>query len=201
MMISDGTIHRYMDQGYIKVEPMPDDNAFQPASLELTLGDRFAFPTEFDIYRPSVRLINDADHLQKWTAKEFAERTWTDICIGPAEFMLGHTFETITIPNDVVAQVNGKSSLARLGLQVHSTAGFIDPGFRGQITLELKNLSKQPIWLKAGQRIAQLAFFLTNRPVDRPYGHPDLGSHYQDQVGPTRTRDRNGYEEVTLPGL
>lgn len=201
MQLSDATIRRYLKQGYIKVTPTPEDSAIQSASLELTLGNRFAFPWEpddEDSYR-NVK-VNETTY-DAITEKQFTERTWTDICIAPNEFMLGHTAETVAIPNDICAQVTGKSTLGRLGLLVHSTAGFIDPGFSGQITLELKNMTKMPIWLRAGQRIAQLVFTLTDRTVERPYGHSGLNSHYQNQVGPTRARDWNGYKEVTLPGL
>jgi dCTP deaminase len=191
-----------LDQNKIVIQPFPEDNALQPASLELTLGNRFAMPggPEDDMaeYEECDPITN------KWiglTRKQFAARTWTDICIAPDEFMLGHTVETVTIPNDVCAQVNGKSSLGRIGLQVHATAGFIDPGFEGQITLELKNMSKQSIWLQPGMRIAQLVFFYTDRPVKRPYGHPDLNSHYQNQVGAVSARGINEYTKEPLPGL
>lgn len=102
-------------------------------------------------------------------------------------FMLGCTIETVTINDAFCAQVNGKSSLGRLGLLVHATAGFVDPGFSGQLTLELKNLSGRVIQLKQGQPVAQLVFHRLCCPAEKPYGHESLGSHYQGQVGPTRS--------------
>jgi dCTP deaminase len=103
------------------------------------------------------------------------------------EFTLSCTMETVTIPDNLVAQVNGKSSWARLGLQVHATAGYIDPGFSGQITLELKNLGSNRLALGAGVPICQLVFLQVQGPVLRPYGHPELNSHYQHQMGTTKS--------------
>jgi dCTP deaminase len=102
-------------------------------------------------------------------------------------FCLSHTLETVTIPDHLVAQVNGKSSWARLGLQVHATAGYIDPGFSGQVTLELKNLGPDQLVLDAGIPICQLVFLTVQGPVLRPYGHPELNSHYQHQTGTTKS--------------
>lgn len=106
------------------------------------------------------------------------------VILGPQQFMLGSTLERVRIPDNIVGRLEGKSSLARQGLIIH-TAGFIDPGFRGQLVLEITNLSGKPVMLEIGQLIAQIAFFEMDGPVERPYGHPDLGSHYQDQEGPT----------------
>jgi dCTP deaminase len=106
--------------------------------------------------------------------------------IYPREFMIASSEELVNIPDYLVARLEGKSSWARKGLIVH-TAGFVDPGFRGQLTLEMTNLSNKPIPLDTGILICQIAFFKTDRPVERPYGHPDLGSHYQDQIGPTKS--------------
>lgn len=103
----------------------------------------------------------------------------------PRQFLLASTIEAVRIPTDLVAQVNGKSTWGRKGLTVHVTAGFIDPGFQGQITLELANLSNESIVLEPGSRICQLVFFQMTSPARRPYGHPELGSHYQYQVGVT----------------
>lgn len=107
------------------------------------------------------------------------------ITLQPGEFRLAHTLEKIGIPDHLVGQVNGKSSLGRLGLLVHATAGFVDPGFAGQLTLELKNLSDRPIQLEQHQPVCQLVLFRVLGTVLRPYGHPELGSHYQGQSGTT----------------
>lgn len=104
-------------------------------------------------------------------------------CLLPGQFQLGHTVEVVTLSPAIVANLTGKSSLGRLGLDVHSTAGLIDPGFSGQIVLELYNKSDGNIYLEDGQAIGQLVFHLLRTPAQRPYGHPDLGSHYQDQRG------------------
>lgn len=106
----------------------------------------------------------------------------------PGEFALGATAETIALPADLAARVEGKSTLGRLGLMTHSTAGWIDPGFRGQITLELHNVATLPIRLRPGMAIGQLCVFQTSSPASQPYGHPALGSRYQDQDGPQPAR-------------
>jgi dCTP deaminase len=108
--------------------------------------------------------------------------------IQPGSFCLGSTVETITLPDDIVARVDGKSSLGRLGLLVHATAGYVDPGWTGKLTLELSNQSQMPIALYYGMRIAQISFFEMTTPVDRPYGSAELGSKYQGQTGPTPSR-------------
>lgn len=105
----------------------------------------------------------------------------------PGEFALGSTLEKVTLPATLCAQVNGKSSLGRLGLLVHATAGFVDPGFSGELTLELKNLSNHVIPLSRGMAVAQLVFHRLTSPAQRPYGHEELGSHYQGQVGIRRS--------------
>lgn len=165
MILSDAYIRQFIALGDIVVDPKPHDNQYQPASLEVTLGPKFVFP---------------------WEDKD--ERNWTDCAIWPGQFVLGTTLEHIELPNYIVAQINGKSSWARRGLQVHATAGFIDPGFKGEITLEMYNMSYKPIWLQPGMEIAQLVFTYMTGVADRPYGHPELGSHYQNQIGPTRAR-------------
>ena len=108
--------------------------------------------------------------------------------VQPGTFCLGSTVETVTLPNDVVGRVDGKSSLGRLGLLVHATAGYIDPGWTGKLTLELSNQSQMPIALYYGMRIAQISFIRLTTPVDRPYGSEELGSKYQGQTGPTPSR-------------
>jgi dCTP deaminase len=106
----------------------------------------------------------------------------------PGAFCLATTLEVITLPDDIVARVDGRSSLGRLGLLVHATAGYIDPGWTGKLTLELSNQSQMPIALYYGMRVAQISFLTLSSPVDRPYGTPGLGSKYQGQTGPTPSR-------------
>jgi dCTP deaminase len=114
--------------------------------------------------------------------------------IHPGEFCLGRTLEWVELPDDVVARIEGKSSLGRLGLIVHATAGFCDPGWKGTLTLELNNLTRVPIILHPGLEIAQLSFMMLDQPALRPYGSPELGSHYQGQRAATASRYR------TTPG-
>jgi dCTP deaminase len=108
--------------------------------------------------------------------------------IHPGEFVLGRTLERVKIPEDVVARIEGKSSLGRLGLIVHATAGFVDPGFEGTLTLEITNLTRVPIMLYAGLLIAQLSFMALDAPAEQPYGSAELGSHYQGQTAATESR-------------
>ena len=109
----------------------------------------------------------------------------------PGEFVLGSTLERIGVPDDLVGRIDGKSSLGRLGLIIHSTAGFIDAGFDGHITLELTNIATLPITLYPGMKIGQVSFMRLDEPVERPYGHPELGSKYQDQKGPVASEYRH----------
>lgn len=161
------------------VDPGFDPQRLQPASLELTLG------AEYLIDGGST--MNAAGQVIGYGMVEGSMVDRGHVTIYPQDFMLATTVERVCIPTDLVAQVNGKSSLARQGLIVHTTAGFIDPGFRGQITLELKNLSRRPITLLPGMPICQLVFFQMTSPSERPYGSKGLSSHYQGQVGPTRS--------------
>jgi dCTP deaminase len=149
-----------------------DLDLVQPASYEVTLADDY-----LKQLHPEVEGWDD-----------FREETWsTRNWIEPGDFILASTAETVHLPDDITAQVNGKSSLGRQGLTVHVTAGFIDAGFEGTITLELANLSRRTILLEPGQKIAQLAFFRMDGPAMRPYGSEGLGSHYQNQQGPTES--------------
>ena len=160
MMLSDISIQDLLRQGDLVISPMPRNMAFQPASVDLALGNEFMSPYA-DI---------------KSTPGSY-------YTILPGECVLGTTRERVVLPDDVVGRVEGKSSWGRRFLLVHTTAGFIDPGFRGQITLELTNLSRVPLSLTVGEPICQISFAFTDRAVSRPYGSAGLNSHYQDQVG------------------
>ena len=159
MLLSDKDIHSEMGYG-LAIEPL-EDHQFQPASVDLRLGDEL----REGVYQYR---IPDCGYSFK-----------------PGAFILGSTLEHLQIPPHLAAQFAGKSSLGRIGLQTHCTAGFIDPGFRGTLTVELSNLSATDIILHRGQPIGQVCIFRLSSPCDRPYGHPDLWSHYQDQRGPT----------------
>lgn len=164
MILSDKDIaHRLAGRGLV-IEPLdPALDQIQPASVDLRLGD-VGF-----------------DNGPEWDG-------WIAYHLHPGQFTLASTLETVRIPSDLVAQVNGKSSLGRLGLSVHITAGFIDPGFEGQITLELHNCSNNVIILKPEMKICQLVLQKLLSPCERPYGHPSRTSKYMNQTGPTKSR-------------
>lgn len=162
MILSDATIRKQMRQKRIVIEPEPKDWQLQPASVDLTLAGDFMYSFETD-----KQIHQDYFH------------------IGPGQCVLGTTVERIEVPTDMVARVEGKSSWGRRFIMIHSTAGFIDPGFRGTITLELTNLSDVTQSLPVGSAICQISFQWVDQPVVRPYGTPALGNHYQDQDGVT----------------
>lgn len=180
MLLPDHEIEANIKDGVIGLEPF-DATRLQPASVDLTLADEILTP------RPNARFTT----LDCWDVGE--ARMDRSIVAGwdplePGEFILGCTRETVTLPREVAARVEGKSSLGRIGLAVHITAGFIDPGFHGQITLEIANLGPWPIRLRAGMAIAQIAFMPMCSPPDKVYG--EAGNHYQNQTGPTESRYR-----------
>lgn len=163
------------------VDPPVPDRAFQPASLELTLDSYVLVEESRQVQTTSGWILNKIDFYEMTIPEE-------GVLLGSDAFVLASTVEEVHIPRDLVAQVNGKSSYARRGLVVHQTAGFIDPGFRGQITLEFSNASRNPIRLLPGMPICQLVFFQMTSPALRPYGSDGLSSRYQNQAGPTPSR-------------
>jgi dCTP deaminase len=180
-VLSDGTILRLVDAGRIRIDPW-DPALVQPASIDLRLGGSFRVfhnhrTSAIDLRNPPTNLTEQIDVADGET-----------FVIHPGEFCLGRTLEHIELPDDIVARIEGKSSLGRLGLIVHATAGFCDPGWRGTLTLELNNLTRVPIKLSPGLPIAQLSFMGLDAPALRPYGHAGLGSHYQGQVEATESR-------------
>ncbi len=179
--ISDGTLRRLVDEGRLVVDPW-DPDMVQPASIDLRLGDSFRVFSNHRITAIDLREV--PPNLTEEVVIEPDE----PFVIHPGEFCLGRTLERVELPDDLVARVEGKSSLGRLGLIVHATAGFVDPGWRGTLTLELNNLTRVPIKLYTGLPIAQLSVMALDRPAERPYGSPDLGSHYQGQVAATESR-------------
>ena len=180
-VLSDGTIRGLVDAGRIRIDPW-DPSLVQPASVDLRLGDSFRVfhnhrTTAIDLRQPPTNLT-----------EEVIAGEEEGFVIHPGEFCLGRTLEWVELPDDIVARIEGKSSLGRLGLIVHATAGFCDPGWRGTLTLELNNLTRVPIKLYPGLLIAQLSFMTLDRAAERPYGSRDLGSHYQGQVAATESR-------------
>ncbi len=187
-VLSDGTILQFLREGRIKVDPW-DPRMVQPASIDLRLGDSFRV-----FHNHKVTAIDLRDPPSNLT-EEVVMAEGEAFVIHPGEFCLGRTLEWIQIPNDIVARIEGKSSLGRLGLIVHATAGFCDPGFEGTLTLELNNLTRVPIRLYPGLPIAQLSFMTLDRAAQRPYGSPGLGSHYQGQRAATESRYEGGPAE------
>jgi dCTP deaminase len=164
----------------IGIKPCKDSQV-QPASVDLTLANEFSvFPQPHFDSRFESEFVIDMEDAKKVPVKRFVSNEWH---LEPGELVLCSTAEYVEIPSDIQAQVHGESSLGRLGLLVHATAGFIDPGFKGNITLEMYNLNKRSIVLRAGKSICQLSFALLSSPAEFPYGHPKLKSKYQNQKG------------------
>ena len=191
-VLSDGTIQRLVEDGRIRIDPW-DPELVQPASVDLRLGDSFRVfhnhrASAIDLRRPPENLT-----------EEVVVPSEESFVIHPGEFCLGRTLEWVELPDDIVSRIEGKSSLGRLGLIVHATAGFCDPGWKGTLTLELNNLTRVPIKLYPGLLIAQLSFMMLDQAARRPCGSPELGSHYQGQRAATESRyegDRSGGADI-----
>ena len=192
MLLSDADINRHLKSGYVGLEPL-DLDMVQPASVDVRLDRYFRL---FDNHRYAV--IDPSQEQQGLTHVVDAGEQGPFV-LHPGEFVLGSTFERVTLPNNIAARLEGKSSLGRLGLLTHSTAGFIDPGFSGHVTLELSNTATMPILLYPGMKIGQLCFFQLSSPADRPYGQGATGSRYQGQRGPTASRSHLGFNQIPIP--
>ena len=181
MVLSDQAIRRLIEAGRIGIDPY-DAGLMQPSSLDVRV-DRL-----FRVFRnsryPFIDVKAEQEELTELVEVDGAE----PFILHPGEFVLGSTLERVTLPDDLVARLEGKSSLGRLGLLIHSTAGFIDPGFDGHVTLELSNVATLPIKLWPGMKIGQLCFFQLSSPAEHPYGSDIYGSRYQGQRGPTPSR-------------
>jgi len=185
MVLSDRTIREQLLAGRIQIDPMHEKD-IQPSSVDLHLGSRFRVfrNSRYPYIDPTMDQVGLMDLVESSPEEPFV--------LHPGEFVLGATVERLALPNDIVARLEGKSSLGRLGLLIHSTAGYIDPGWEGTITLELSNVANLPIVLTPGMAIGQVSFMLMTTPVDRPYGTPGLGSRYQGQTDPTQSRSHLG---------
>ena len=181
MILSDRTIREQLDLGRISIDPL-DRSFIQPSSVDLRLDHRFLV-----FKNHTMPVIDVKKDLTELTAPIEASDDKPFI-LHPGEFVLGSTLERVHLPDDLVARLDGKSSLGRLGLLIHSTAGFIDAGFDGQITLELANVANLPITLYPGMKIGQISFMQMTTPADNPYGSGALGSKYQGQEGPKPSR-------------
>lgn len=187
-VLSDRTIKEELAASRLIIEPLDDAN-IQPASIDLQLDRVFRI---FRVTRrPFVDVRQPMDDLTELVTIEDDE----PFIIQPGTFVLGSTLEYITLPDDIVARVDGRSSLGRLGLLVHATAGYVDPGWTGKLTLELSNQSQMPIALYYGMKISQISFLRMSTPVDRPYGSESLASKYQGQTGPTPSRIFQDFRE------
>lgn len=178
-MLADHQIRRCVEDGHIGLDPY-DPAQIQPASYDLTLSQIYRRPDPSYAFVIDCREVTPG-HTLLYDAKGDA------ISLAPRDFVLASTIEKVTVPSMLAARVEGKSSLGRIGLAVHITAGFIDPGFEGPITLEIANLSPWEIWLWPRQRIAQIAFMPMSAEPEAPYGQV---GHYQHQSGPTESRFR-----------
>jgi dCTP deaminase len=177
-VLSDRDIKAYLAAGRLRVEPLePAD--IQPSSIDIHLDRRFR------VFRNNRYTFIDVHAEQPDLTELLAASDDEPFVLHPGEFVLGQTVEWVELPDDLVARLEGRSSLGRLGLLIHSTAGYVDPGWRGTLTLELSNVATLPIALYAGMKIGQISFDTMSSPVDRPYGAPGLGSKYQNQSEPT----------------
>ena len=187
MVLSDRSIREALEAGRIVVSPLAED-ALQPASIDIRLDRKFlVFRNHRDSY------IDVRESVENLTELETVDDD-VPFVLHPNEFVLASTLERVSLGPDIVARVEGKSSLGRLGLIIHSTAGFVDPGWDGHLTLELSSVATLPIKLYHGMKIGQLSFLNLTTAADRPYGTPGLGSRYQRQDGPTASR---GYRDYT----
>ncbi|HEX7625655.1 MAG TPA: dCTP deaminase [Gaiellaceae bacterium] len=181
MVLSDRTITRLIAEGRIKIDPF-DAGLIQPSSVDVRV-DR-----HFRVFRNSRYPYIDVKQEQEGLTEPVEIEDDEPFILHPGEFVLGSTLERVALPDDLVARLEGKSSLGRLGLLIHSTAGFIDPGWDGHVTLELSNVANLPITIYFGMKIGQISFMQMTEPAESPYGSSSLGSKYQGQRGPTPSR-------------
>jgi dCTP deaminase len=186
VVLSDRTIRRLLDEGRIEIEPY-DESLLQPSSVDVRV-DKY-FRVFHNARHPFIDVREPQEDLT-----ELVEVDTEPFILHPGEFVLGSTLERIRLPDDLVARLEGKSSLGRLGLLIHSTAGFIDPGWDGHVTLELSNVANLPITIYHGMKIGQLSFVQLSEPAEAPYGTGGLGSKYQGQKGPTPSRYWQNFE-------
>ena len=181
MVLSDKSIRELIGSGRLVIKPF-EESLIQPSSYNIRLANSFRFfrnikQAYLDVRQP----VGDFMETVKMADDE-------PIIIHPREFILGETLEYFEIPRDLVGRLEGKSSLGRIGIIIHSTAGYVDPGFKGTLTLEISNLANIPIALYPKMKIAQMSFHFLSTPAENPYGSAKLGSKYQGQRGPTESK-------------
>jgi dCTP deaminase len=191
VLLSDGDIRQELESGRVGLDPL-DLSMVQPSSVDVRL-DRFFRLFDNHKYQHIDPSLDQPD-LTRLVEVDASE----SFVLHPGEFVLGATFEVVTLPDDIAARLEGKSSLGRLGLLNHSTAGFIDPGFSGHVTLELSNVATLPITLWPGMKIGQLCFFRLSSPAEHPYGSEKYGSRYQGQRGPTASRSFQNFHRTDV---
>ncbi len=187
MVLSDRTIRRLLEEGRIVIDPY-DETLLQPSSVDVRV-DRF-----FRVFHNARYPFIDVKEPQEELTELVEIAGDQPFILHPGEFVLGSTLERVQLPDDLVARLEGKSSLGRLGLLIHSTAGFVDPGWDGHVTLELSNVANLPITIYYAMKIGQLSFVQLSEPAERPYGSDALGSKYQGQKGPTPSRYWQNFE-------
>ena len=188
MVLSDRTIKEEIARGRLIIEPL-ERACIQPASIDVRLDRKLLV---FRNWRPPfyIDVKKDLEGLTEIVEIEDEKPFF----LPPGEFVLASTLEDITLPDDIVGRLEGKSSLGRIGLLIHSTAGYVDPGWRGHLTLELSNVAKLPITLYYGMKIGQISFLRLTTAAERLYGDKSLGSKYQGQTDPTASRFYQDFE-------
>lgn len=190
-ILSDTDIKKYLEEGLILIDPLEDpERQIQPSSVDLRIGSEFK---GFRIIRKPCIDPKDKSDIESYMESFHIEGNESFI-IHPGEFALATTYETVRLPANLVARVEGRSSMGRLGITMHVTAGYIDPGFHGKITLEISNIGKMPVALYPGQRVCQIVFETMTSPSEKPYGHPDRDSKYMGQTRPETSRIKHDYE-------
>lgn len=188
MVLSDRTIKEKVAAGRIVIDPL-DERDIQPASVDLHLDRRLLVFRNSNA--PYIDLRADLPSL----TEQIEIDNDAPFILHPGEFVLASTLEHVELPTDIVGRLEGKSSLGRIGLLIHSTAGYVDPGWKGRLTLELTNVARLPVTLYSGMRIGQISFLTLTTDVDRPYGSRGLGSRYQGQADPTASRIHLDFDE------
>jgi dCTP deaminase len=191
MLLSDRDIRAELDSGRVTLDPY-DESMIQPSSIDVRIDKFFRV---FDNHKYAA--IDPAEPQDDLTRLVEVEGGGPFV-LHPGEFVLGSTYESVSLPDDIAARLEGKSSLGRLGLLTHSTAGFIDPGFEGNVTLELSNMATLPINLWPGMKIGQLCFFRLSSPAEFPYGSEKYGSRYRGQRGPTASKSYANFHRTDV---
>lgn len=189
-ILSDKTIKEYLEEGKIVIDPLKDEQQIQPSSVDMRLGDEFKV---FKVIRKPYIDPKDEEDIAEYMESSTVPEGEAFI-IHPNEFALATTQEYVKVPDDLVARVEGRSSMGRLGVTMHVTAGYVDPGFEGRITLEISNIGAMPVALYPCQRVCQLVFETMTTPAELPYGHPKRNSKYMKQLKPESSRVKLDYE-------